>query len=277
MYKLRNICMLAATTLISGGAFGSPWETTSEADPLTDKNIKTASTSYSVGITRRSAVVRCNGNQFDVYFSFGEFLDDDRVHVRYRLDKLPLSEEEWHPSSDGTAVFADEASEISRLLIQGGVFIIEVDDFRGQPHRSTFELVGASESILPVMEQCRVPISSMSDKVPELRKVVALELEKWEPRHTIFVKQVLRKIGYYDGPENSDIEPLFALAVQRAYDEWITRCEDEEGSDQGVSCETYRVLSKGEMNPEMPSVFTIMYELAPKGLIEHEGNLPRQD
>ena len=123
------------------------WELEKKTDPLTDKVIATATSSYLEGTTRRAAIVRCTGLQLEVLFVFGEFLGDGNVLIKYRADRLPPVDASWLPSANGTAVFADNDADIARMLAKGTSFIIEAMDFRGQPHRSTFDLNGAAQPI----------------------------------------------------------------------------------------------------------------------------------
>ncbi len=132
------------------------WNLDQGVDPLTDEEIYVAKSDYQINIHTRSAVVRCAGLEFEVYFDFDEFLDNDLVKIRYRVDKDELEEGLWSPSADGTAVFAKRPEDIAHKLAQGSQFIIEADDFRGVRHRSTFSLQGSSSAILPVMKACSV-------------------------------------------------------------------------------------------------------------------------
>ncbi len=138
------------------------WNLDQGIDPLTDEEIFVARTEYREGIHTRSVTVRCAGGEFSVYFGFDEFLDDDPVVIRYRVDKAELQQDRWVPSARGTAVFADKPANLAYQLAHGSQFIIEVEDFRGVRDRSAFSLQGSSAAILPVMTACGV------DDVPRL-------------------------------------------------------------------------------------------------------------
>ncbi|OGS81731.1 MAG: hypothetical protein A2061_02540 [Gallionellales bacterium GWA2_59_43] len=136
MRKLLHAATIAGIAHASLAVASPGWVLDEKVDPLTEEKVSTAISSYAAGLAQRSAVVRCKGKKLEVYFGFGEFLDNDQVPVRYRLDKKPLVDEKWFPSAEGTAVFAREDADVARLLLKGTTFIIEAEDFthdnRGQ-------------------------------------------------------------------------------------------------------------------------------------------------
>jgi hypothetical protein len=251
----------------------SGWVVEKKTDPLTDEGVTTAISTYSAGRVKRTVVVRCIGKQLNVIFDFGEFLNNDQVPIRYRLNKTPLTEAKWFPSAEGTAVFADEDAEIARMLMQGGTFIVEAEDYRGQPHRSTFNLSGSSGAIQPVLKQCGLSSAGMDQEIEGLRKDIALDLERWGKKNISMGKRVLMSLGAYNGPQDSTIEPGFALAVQRFYDDYIAKCK--EGKLQGVTCTAHRITwEPGWPQPQiMPPILAVIHEQAPVQLREEVGKL----
>lgn len=247
------------------------WVLDEKIDPLTDERVTTAISKYSIGLAQRSAIVRCKGTSLEVYFGFGEFLNNDRVPVRYRVDKEPLVEGKWLPSAEGTAVFAREDADIARLLLKGTTFIIEAEDFRGQPHRASFELTEARQPLSIVLQQCRVSEAGLDQEVVGLRREIALSLERWGPKNITTNKNILRELGAYDGPQDSTIEPEFALAVQRFYDNYIQQCR--EGKLSGTNCGSLHIFWKSGMKPVMPPVSAVIYERAPDELRKEAGKL----
>ena len=242
-----------------------------KTDPLTDEKVTTAISSYTVGLAQRSAVVRCKGTKLEVYFGFGEFLDNDRVPVRYRLDKEPPLDEKWFPSAEGTAVFAREDADIARLLMKGTTFIVEAKDFRGQPHRASFDLSGARQTLSRVLQQCGVSEEGLDQKVEGLRREIALDLERWGPRNISTNKSVLRALGAYDGPQDTTIDPAFALAVQHFYDDYIQQCRENKLS--GVNCNSLHIFWKSGIKPIMLPVSALIYERASGDLKKEAGKL----
>lgn len=250
---------------------GQGWALDEKVDPLTDEKVTTALSSYAVGLAQRSAVVRCKGTKLEVYFGFGEFLNNDQVPVRYRLDKEPLVDEKWFPSAEGTAVFAHEDADIARLLMKGSTFIIEAEDFRGQPHRASFDLSGTKQTLSRVLKQCGVSEAGLDQEVEGLRREIALDLERWGPKNIVTNKNILRALGAYDGPQDTTIDPAFALAVQRFYDDYIQQCRENKMS--GVNCGSLHIFWESGMKPVMPPVSAVIYERAPGDLKKEAGKL----
>jgi hypothetical protein len=240
-------------------------------DPFTDQCVVTALASYAEGMSKRTACIRCAGAKLDVCFDFGEFLADDRVSIRYRIDKGPVANEEWFPSAEGTAVFANEPAELVRFLMRGSMLNIEAQDFRGQPHRASFDLAGASALLKAVLDNCGVSDIGMHLLVEGLRREVGLELERWGPKNISINKRILARLGAYDGALDTSIEPKFAIAVQRFYDAYISKCRD--GELNGASCESLRIFWKAGMTPVMPPISAVIYERAPSDLMHEAGDL----
>lgn len=251
---------------------GPSWVLDQKVDPLTDEKIATAFSSYSVGVSRRAVGVRCTNKKFDISFGFGEFLNSrgKSVYVRYRVDKAPLVREQWSASVDGTAVFAKDDVGLARLLMNGATFIIEAEDFRGQPHRATFDLTGAADALEPVLRQCGVSPVGMEQQVEGLRREIARELERWRPRTISWNKKVLIALGKYNGPQDTSFTPEFLLAVQHFYDAYISKCKNGRLSD--TTCDMLIDLWgvggswRARKEQMMPPISYIIYEHAPKGL-----------
>ena len=148
--------VLIAMLLIPLAALAD-WTLDQGVDSLTDAPIYVARTDYQIDrIHTRSAFVRCAGAEFDVYFDFDEYLGDDLVAVRYRVDTGELEHDRWSPSARGTVVFVGNPEDVAYKLVHGSQFIIEAENYRGVRHRSTFSLLGSSAAILPVMTACGV-------------------------------------------------------------------------------------------------------------------------
>lgn len=271
MRNTLHAASMAGLAYVSLATASPSWVLDEKIDPLTDQKISTAISSYSVGLAQRSAVVRCKGTKLEVYFGFGEFLNNDRVPVRYRLDKEPLAEEKWFPSAEGTAVFAGEDADIARLLLKGSTFIIEAEDFRGQPHQASFDLTGSKQTLTRVLQQCGVSEIGMDRQVEGLRREIALDLERWGPKNISMNKNILRALGVYDGPQDTTIEPAFAVAVQGFYDDYIERCRENKLS--GTNCDSLHIFWKSGMKPIMPPVSAVLYERAPDELKKEAGKL----
>lgn len=239
------------------------WTLKESIDPLTDEKKAYAISSYKSGTHDLSAVVRCRGADLEVFFGFSRFLNSENTPVRFRVDKAPLVEDSWATSADGTAVFPLNANEIARMLMGGNVFIIEVSDFRGQPYRASFDLSGAKEKVGKVLQLCGVSHVGLNDKAKGLRNEIANELERWGPKNISVNKRILAALGAYKGPLDEKIEPAFALAVQKFYDDFLGMCKS--GKISSIMCMAN------------PPVMAVIYDRAPNQLKNEAGSLHMGD
>ncbi len=266
-----NYLRVVLFTLIVISANGvhaqASWLLTEKSDPLTDERVTTAV--LRSGDT--AVVVRCDGSVFEVYVEVGEYLSNDMVSVRYRVDKGDLKEALWLPSAKGTAVFADEDAAIARAMASGSTFILEATDFRGQPHRVTFDLANSAEVLPVVLKNCGLAESGMEESVQGLREEIGLALERWGPKTISVNKNILIELGFYDGTLGDEMTAEFALAVQSAYDDYIQKCRD--GEINGIICTTHRTSWEAGYTSTMPPATAVLYELAPKNLKKEAGSL----
>ena len=217
-------------------AANSGWILDEKIDSFTDQKVVVAIASGGGG----NLAIRCQGENFDVYVNFGEYLGDKLIDVRYRIDKDSPVNSKWNSSTNGSTVFVDERSKkhLSRLFMKGDTFLIEATDFRGTPHRASFDLTGSSEAIGPVMAQCGISEVGMDQTVDGLRLEIALELDLWGPQQISMSKKILSALGEYNGSQNSTLDSNFVLAVQNFYDRYIENCKQEivSGKVSGVIC-----------------------------------------
>lgn len=256
----RMILILSILGLVLISSTGNAaWLLDETVDPLTDEKKIRALSSYTSGVHELAAVVRCQGGDLEVYFEFGRFLNSEDAPVRFRVDKFPLVEDSWATSADGTAVFPLNSNEIARILMNGKHFIIEARDFRGQPYRASFDLSGAKEKIAKVLRQCGVSLAGLCKEAEGLRNEIANELERWGPKNIFVNKRILAALGVYTGPLDKKIEPGFALAVQKFYDDFLGMCKS--GEISSVMCMAN------------PPVTAVIYDRAPENLKKEAGSL----
>jgi hypothetical protein len=240
----------------------SKWTLDTQSDPLKDQSISMASTSYNEGASSLGLFVRCGGNKLDAVVHFDEFLEhEDNVTVRYRIDKQALVETKWTPSATGDAVFAPDALNLAYSIMNGtSAFIIEAVDFRGQPYRASFTLVGAKDKIGKVISKCGYSLAPLDTTVPGLRHEIALELENWGPKHILAAKKLLSGEQAYSGSQDPKMDNDFALAIQKYYDGYMASCKNGDESD--INCKVYREAVEAGESPDAPSVETVLYEKA---------------
>lgn len=265
---------ILATLFVGAGAHAQSmgWQLTEKQDELTDEAITTAT--FAELDSRQGAVVRCKNRKLETYFSFGKYLGNKLTTVRYRIDKQPLIEEYWSPSADGTALFAREEAGIARAMLSGTNIVLEAKDFRGQPHRASFDLEGASVAIEPVLRACGTALEGLEQQVPGLSARVAQDLERWGPVYTQTQKEILASKGLYSGPIDSTIEPAFALAAQAFYDDYVARCKS--GKTSGMHCRSMK-LSWQLGKEASAGVGSLIYEESSGALKRKAGNLKIKD
>lgn len=256
--------VLAAAGLVHSQTI---WSLSTKNDSLTDAVVTTAT----LRAGDKALTVRCNGTRLEFYVDFGRYLSSELVSVRYRIDKAALHEELWNPSATGTAIFARDDASITRDLIGGETFIIEAQDYRGQPHRASFDLGNAQDVLPGVLEKCGLGVVSLDEVVDGLRKEIALALERWGPKMTDVYMRALTDLGFYNGPIVEKVNPEFALAVQVAYDDYIERCRTRR--IKGINCDAYRLLWDSGKSSMMPAVSAVLYEIAPKKMKAEAGKL----
>lgn len=236
------------------------WTLETESDPLTDETIATAMTVHVAGTNTHSIIVRCKENDFTVYVSLDEFIDDDLVDIRYRIDKGKLIEQTWSPSAAGTSVFAQDENELARQLVGGSTFIIEVRDFRGVAHRATFDLNGGASKILRVMEACDINLEPFHQQVEGLSPDIAMELEKWAPDQISEAKEIMGGLGKYDGPIDSKMDGQFALDLQGMRNQYVKDCLS--GRDRSDECKALKIMrTMPGMTSYVPPVFVVLLDL----------------
>jgi hypothetical protein len=250
------------------------WLSTQTTDPITDQTVTTATTEYAAGAWNRSIVVRCTGKELETFVDFGEYLNDDTASVQYRFDKDAVEKGLWTPGGGGTAVFAYESRDVARRMVTGSTFVLEATDFQGQPHRALFDITGAGPSVSRVLSQCGVTAHGLEDSVPGLRKEVALELERWGPKHILIGKQILTALGTYSGSMDSVVEPQFAIAVQKLYDDFVAGCRAHGGL--GTTCRELRVYwDRGETH--YAGAVSVIYDKSPGRFKKAYGDLHSAD
>jgi len=269
---IRRITLVALLACVDASAQTLGWQLTEKQDALTDESVTTAT--WADAGSRQGAVVRCKNKSLEAYFTLGQYLGSKITKVRYRIDKQPLVDEYWMPSADGTAVFAREQAAIARAMLHASSIVVEATDFRGQPHRGTFNLEDASVAIEPVLRACGAPLQGMEEQVPGLSARVARDLERWGPVYTQTNKEILASKGLYSGPIDSTIEPAFALAAQAFYDDYIERCKA--GKISGPNCHSMQVSWKLGKEPST-GVGSLIYDQSSGALKRKAGALKIKD
>lgn len=251
------------------------WRFSDEKDELTDESITSATLLAKDGHTTTFIAVRCIKGQLDILTSFDEYLGNDHRPVKYRMDQGDIQKDDWLPTSKGNALFIGQDADFSRQLLKSKKLIIEADDFRGVAHRTKYEWNSGEDVIRSVMIKCNTPIEGIESRLEGIRKEIALEMERWGPKYIEAHKRSLVQAGSYKGPIDTTIDQEFATAVQSIYDRYISRCK--EGKVKGPNCTVMRVFLDAKMEPRMPPVGAVLYEIAAKSLQKDMGSLRISD
>lgn len=173
------------------------WQYSESKDGFSDTITAVARTDSSTGYI----IARCKENQFDLYFSVGEYIGSGDgpaglIDVRYRLDEEPTKTSRWFTSTDGKSVFvsANEDIYLARRMLTSNKLLLEVKDFSGTPHESSYLISNANQSIGKVLDLCKINRTQkvISGVHPEL----IIEIDKHGPQYTACRKKMLSALGY---------------------------------------------------------------------------------
>ena len=235
-------------------ATAQSWTLSETLDPFTDE----LSVSVRAVVGDASIIVRCADNRLEVYVNVDDYLGDDQLDVRYRFDSLQVREEEWYPSADGRAVFADNDADFARRLMSASRFAFEVRDFRGVPHQAIGHLPSDSSSLEIVLNACNAVVVSPSEMDPSIPENVVTDIDRWGPQNVIVNKQILQALGEYNGPIDTEKNVELYTAAAEFYSEFLDACAIER-EDEPVWCFPYRLIGEDAA----PPLSSTIYESAP--------------
>ena len=253
-YRKERYWLSFAAILTAPFANAQVWTLTETSDPFTDEQ----SVSVRAVVGDVNIVVRCMDNRLETYVNVDDFLGDDRLDVRYRFDSLQAQEEQWYPSADGTAVFANNDSDVARRLMAASRFAFEVRDFRGVPHQAVGDLPSDSSGLESVLNACNAVIVSPSEIDPSIPENVITDIDRWGPQNVTVNKQILQALGRYNGPIDAEKNIELYRATADHYSEFIDSCAIER-DDEPVLCFQVRLLGEDGAPPLSPTI----YESAP--------------
>lgn len=106
-------------------------------------------------LNKKTVEVRCTGNELFAYVDFSRYLDNERVQIRYRINKREPVDESWLPSAEKTAVFANDAESFALLLVAGNRLVFEATNYQAQTYTATFPLRNSAKTINRVLTDCK--------------------------------------------------------------------------------------------------------------------------
>lgn len=253
---------------------GTSWVLRQSKDDLTDEKRVTARIYGGESYRQTEIAVRCMGGDLDVVVGFAEYLGNESRPVKYRFDQGEVKEENWSITSQGTALYVNADSDFSRKLSRSQRVIVETSDFRGVSHRVSFDY-GDTSAIEAVLSECKVPLTSLDEKIPGLRPALALQMERWGPKNITTNKQALAQIAGFKGSIDEEMTSEFALAVQAYSDSYVERCKARKIN--GDNCKTMRIFWDAKVKQSEPFAGSLIYEQAPKSLRPQMGKLKITD
>lgn len=269
----KALLLVTGTLVVMDVAQGGAWHFDRKTDARTGERTLSVSVTSASLLATHGLVVRCARGALDAYVSFGEYLGNEPIVVKYQIDQQPVVDENWSPSAKGTAVFAGDGRAFVLRLLHGKTFVIEVMDQAGQSHKAAFDIANGEIALGEVLNKCRTADGGLSDNVPNVRPEIAKDLERWGPKTINLYKRALIARNLYSGEVNSTIEPTFALSVQKTYDDFLQRCK--QGRIHGsIQCDLLRQFwERGGSEPLPPPAYLIMHEEAPADIKAEAGKL----
>jgi hypothetical protein len=185
-----RIAAAIALSLLMSSAGNAAWRYSADRDPFTDEIASTASISKP-GVFGASLVVRYKDGYLEAYFIPGQYIGNESADVRFRFGKEEIENEVWSASTNGTAVFADRASEFARLAASSSTLAIEVSDFSDTRHSEVFSLAGSSAAIGRVMQNCQIMLNNPRNMDGEIWRRVIQDLDKLSVSDAQFLSDAL--------------------------------------------------------------------------------------
>jgi hypothetical protein len=186
--------------LITFSAQASIWKFDKKVDSFSDESVYTAKLvkddSY--------AIVKCNNDELNIYFSVGEYIGGDWSKVRYRFDKGDVHAAKWGLSTTGKAVFSNASDylNITKGFMSSQEMLLEVTKYTGTKFQKTFTTDGAKYAISQVLKACPIIDNSISQsEYYEMTKGIPEHIVKRHsidrgPKNVLCSKRMLSHIGY---------------------------------------------------------------------------------
>jgi TonB family protein len=253
--KLRRISAnasikLAAVMVILGFSsqpgLASAWRYSAAIDPLTDEQVSRA------WMESTGAVInaRCRAGIVELYIAKSLYIAGELVPVRYRIDKQPMVEEIWGPSTSGTGVFAPDAAATARALRSGRSLLVEVSDFRGTPSRLSVSLTGAATTLAKVLSDCGISVIDPRAQDATIWRRVVDELDGRSRKDVILVQKALNVLSASKVNEQGIRDLATYQTASRIYETYWEDCAANR--IDGGQCRFWRTLKVYGNEPRYP-------------------------
>lgn len=103
-------------------------------------------------------IVRFSNRELELFVDWGEEISySNRTTISYQIDDGPTWRQSWHASTDRTATFmpSQDIAETIRALFDAREFTVRVYPFGGSPITASFNVLGFSEAVSPVLDAWR--------------------------------------------------------------------------------------------------------------------------
>lgn len=246
----RVLCAVVAAVTACAGEAAAQWRYSSERDKFDDTKTSFAQVTKTSGVDLGALFVRCKAGSLEAYFSPDDYLGDDGVDVRYRVDSGEVEEEVWSTSTKGTAVFSPFPSSFGRELAAGSRIVIEANDFRGTANTWTFSLSGSGAAIARVFSDCGVPIRDPRLLDERIWRRVVTDVDSLGREHITHAKLLLQQQGFLADSDasSSTRDTGLYVSASRFYQSYWAACKS--GKVLSKACETYRTLREVDQSQD---------------------------
>jgi len=134
------------------------WQTSTDVDPLNDKNIYLATLTATSGRNKWnkpiSLTVRCSDNTTELFINWNDFLGSD-AYTTIRIDKEKATKANWTLSTDKVAAFYPGSPvSILKKLAGSKSFIASVTPYNESPVTAVFDTNGAAAAFADIRKGC---------------------------------------------------------------------------------------------------------------------------
>lgn len=134
------------------------WRTSTEIDPLNDKNVYLATLEATNGRSKWdkpiSLTVRCSDNETELFINWNDFLGSD-AYTTIRVDKEKATKSNWPLSTDKVAAFYPGSPiGILKRIATSKSFIASVTPYNESPVTAVFDSAGAEAAFADIRKGC---------------------------------------------------------------------------------------------------------------------------
>lgn len=193
------------------------WQVSESVDKFTDEKIVVA---LEQADEKGTLIVRCKKGDVEMYVDVDEYLSNQGIDFRYRIDRDPMVEDRGPASTTGKAVFFNFAASRARAFMAGNSVLFEVFDFRGVGHTRKFSLSGSAAAIGAVLGACGI-----REVAPEgVDGDIVEGVDEWSKGFTLLAKEALKDAGRYSGTVDSSKPDELYQVIQILKPGYVRHC-----------------------------------------------------